>query len=336
MKKALFIIISVLAIAAIIALIIVFDFVIRPNANIENYRAKTKVFDSSDSIGSDKIHFLSTDSSDAILIESNGHFALVDCAEDSDNPRGFEELVYDGYEQVVLDYLKQNATDTNGKVHLDFVLGTHSHSDHIGGFDTIINDDDVIIDKAYLKVYDESKIDTHEVEYWDNKEVYEQMLNALNNKNIPVISDVDEPNFKIGNFDITLFNTEYDNSGILVGENDNSFGVLVEKAGKRVFLAGDINNINGDEDRLKDQIGKVDVLKVGHHSYSKSTSSGWLKTLNPDFSVVTNTFEKTDKRTLRRITRIAKSPILVTGRENGVIVQIDDNGELKFYNNIHK
>lgn len=334
MSKAIQIIISILLSAIIIALAIVYFMVLKPNSDYTKNRNNLTVSSANDSNGADKIHFLPTGSSDAILIESDGHFALVDCAEDSDNPRNFPELEYKGYENEVLEYVKKVATKEDGKAHLDFVLGTHSHSDHIGGFDTLINDDSIVIDRAYLKVYDETKINTHEVEAWDNKEVYEQMLNALNNKNIPIISDVTEPTFTLGNFTITLFNTEYDNSGELVGENDNSFGVLVEKAGKKVFLAGDIDNINGDEDKIKEQLGKIDVLKVGHHSYSKSTSSGWLRTLKPTICVVTNDYENTDKTTLRRITRITQAPILVTGAENGVIVEITDNGEINYYNNI--
>ena len=50
--------------------------------------------------GDDVIHFMNTGGSDAILIESNGKFALVDCAEDTDNPRGLESLDLEGYEQV--------------------------------------------------------------------------------------------------------------------------------------------------------------------------------------------------------------------------------------------
>ena len=124
----------------------------------------------------DKIHFLNTGSSDAILLESDGRFAMIDAGEDTDNPRGFEDLEFDGYEEKVLEYLRKNAVNKNGKVHLDFVLGTHSHSDHIGGFDTIISQDDVEIDRAYLKVYDSSKIRKKEVEQWDNQEVYDLSL----------------------------------------------------------------------------------------------------------------------------------------------------------------
>lgn len=330
MKKA---IICIVIALAIIGLSLLAYFYIIPNSKLESNREKLEVNKRDKSV-TDCIHFLNTDSSDAILIESQGRFALVDCGEDNDNPRGFEELEYKGFEQEILQYLKDNATDKSGKVHLDFVLGTHSHSDHIGGFDTIIADEDVIIDRAYLKVYDASQINDHEVNDWDNQEVYDQMVNALNEKNIPIISEMNNEPFELGNFTITLFNTE-DNNTEKVGENDNSLGVLVEKAGKKIFLSGDIDNINKDEERLAPEIGKVDVLKVGHHSYSKSTSSTWVKTLNPDVCVVTNAEENVDLTTLRRITRIANSPILITGKENGVIVAIDDNGKINYYNDIY-
>lgn len=287
------------------------------------------------SSGNDFIHFLNTGASDAILIESGGKFALVDCAEDSDNPRGFKWLDYKGYENKVLEYLKENAADKNGIVKLDFIVGTHSHSDHIGGFDTVIAADAVQIGRAYLKEYDESKISHYEIHEWDNKEVYLQMINALEAKNIPVISKIDSSPFTFGNFQITFFNTE-DNDKKRVGENDRSLGILLEKSGTKIFLAGDINNVNGDERRLAPQIGKVNLLKVGHHSYAGSTSGIWLKWLKPDVCIITNEQNLTDKRTLGRITRITKSQILITGRENGIIAEIGSQGKIKYYKNIHK
>lgn len=329
-------IISIVLVAAIVVTAVFLGiFLLKPQLDIKKNRAKVNAekYDGFSKNG-DNIHFLSTGSSDCILIESNGKLALVDSGEDTDNPRGFEELELEGYEEKVLNYLKNNFSEKDGKVHLDFVLGTHAHSDHIGGFDTIINDKDIVIGRAYLKEYNESIINDHEVNDWDNKEVYTQMLGALNKKKIPVISDFKETEFSLGNFKITLLNTEYDNSGKIVGENDNSIGVLVEKDGRKVFLAADIDNNSGDEDRLAPIIGKVDVLKVGHHSYSGSTTSDWLRTLCPEICVVTNNYSSADKRTLRRISRLCSSPILLTGTENGVVVSFK-NGDISLYNDIH-
>ncbi|MBR3738444.1 MAG: MBL fold metallo-hydrolase [Eubacterium sp.] len=333
MKKKILIVAAAVLACAVAALSIVYFKVWRFDMEFNEYRGNLAVENASRDNSKDKIHFLKTGSSDAILIESQGHFALVDAAEDSDNPRGFEELEFEGYEDVVVDYLKKNASQKDGKVHLDFILGTHSHSDHIGGFDTVIYDDDIIIDKAFLKEYKEEQIREKEVVEWDNQEVYDQMITALKSKSIPVVSDISSEPFDFGNFKLTFFNTVDENTE-KVGENDNSLGVLVEKKGARIFLSGDIDNISGDEDRIGAELGHIDVLKVGHHSYAKSTSEGWLENLSPAVCVVTNDYERCDKKTLRRITQIAKCPILITGAENGVIVSVDDSGKISYFNEI--
>lgn len=309
---------------------------VKPAVSVNKNRNKLTVKSAEEmSTGGDYIHFLSTGSSDAILIESNGKFAMIDAGEDSDNPRGFPGLELEGFEEKVVKYLKENAADENGKVHLDFVLGTHSHSDHIGGFDTVIGDEDIEIGRAYLKEYDSSKIRDYEIEKWDNQEVYDQMVNALNAKNVPIISKPDGTPFSLGNFTITLFNTDDPENDKKVGENDQSFGVLIEKDGTRVFLSGDMDNITGDEKRLAPEIGKVDLLKVGHHSYQLSSSRGFIKTLSPKYCVITNNESSVHKATLWRIERIANSAILITGKENGVIAEIGANGDIQFYNSIH-
>lgn len=282
----------------------------------------------------DLIHFLPTGTSDAILLESDGHFALVDCAEDTDNPRGFEWLNLKGFEDEVISYLKKTAADKDGKIHLDFILGTHAHSDHLGGFDTLIKDESFIIDRAYLKRYDESRINSYEREKWDNLEVYEQTVEALKSRNIPIIEDITETEFPFGNMAIKLFNTEYDTVHTDIGENDNAIGMLIEINEKRIFLAADIENETGDEDNIARILGKVDLLKVGHHSYNSASSVGFLKALDPEYCVVTNDYERADTEILLRIKETCHSPILVTGAENGVVAVFNKDKTISFYNGI--
>lgn len=281
----------------------------------------------------DAIYFLNTGASDAIIIQSNGHYAMIDAAEDNDNPRGFANLEYKGYEEEILKWLKKNIADENGKVHFDFVLGTHAHSDHIGGFDTIINDESIYIDKAYLKEYHSESINDYEVDKWDNQEVYNQMVEALKRKSIPVVSEISSQPFSFGNFILTLLNTEYEDGSRKVGENDNSIVVLAEKDGRKALLTGDLDNYNHDEEKISEIVGKIDLLKVGHHSFAHSTEKKFLKTVRPTVSVITNSYKHTDKRTLRRITKYTQSKIVCTDDERG-IGAIFKNGEIIYTHNI--
>lgn len=70
------------------------------------------------------------------MLESNGHFGMVDSGEDRDYPSGSTGSKYpyrygittnEGYEQQVVHYLKQLGVEK-----LDFYIATHAHSDHIG------------------------------------------------------------------------------------------------------------------------------------------------------------------------------------------------------------
>ena len=283
----------------------------------------------------DCIHFLNTGNSDAILLESDGHFAMVDAGEDTDNPRGFPELELEGFEQKVLTYLKSHAADAQGKVHLDFVLGTHAHSDHLGGFDTILADPDVTVDRAYLKKYDSSRINDAENTEWDNQEVYDQTIAALRARNIPVISEMNGTPFQLGNFKITLLNTDDPAVEEKVGENDQSIGMLIEKNGTRIFLGADLEDATGDLTRLAPQIGKVDLFKLCHHGIDGNNPAFLIEALMPRICVLTSYDAQHNQESRARIKDICDAQTYLTGVEDGVLAVIGDKGEIEVFGHIH-
>ena len=182
-----------------------------------------------------------------------------------------------------------------------------------------------------MKKYDASKIRENEIAEWDNQEVYDQMVEALQAKNVPIVAEPSDQPFRFGNLTLTMVNTTDPVSKKKVGENDQSLCLLAEKNGTRVFLAADLDNYSGDERRLAPQIGKVDLLKVGHHSYGGSSSAKFIRTLSPATCVITNRFESMDRATLARIERICSPAFYSTGRENGVLAVLGDGGKIDYY-----
>jgi beta-lactamase superfamily II metal-dependent hydrolase len=275
-------------------------------------------------IAGDKIHFLNTGGADAILLESKGHFALIDAAEDSDNPKNDPALGMDGTEAYVLRYIKRVT-----KGHLDFVLGTHSHSDHIGGMDTVILDPGVQIDKAYLKKYDAKSKAGYEKK-WDNQEVYDQMVAVCKTRHIPLEQDnITDAPFKLGNFTLRIFNGAFSPNSF--DENDNSLGVLVQTTGGlKAFLAGDINWYSADEAILAPQIGKVDLLKAGHHGYIGSNGLYISTILKPTNVIYTNEEKSVMDPVKRSYAVIANSRQMATGTYGG-IVAVFNATKLNFY-----
>jgi len=329
-KRKILISVIVLLLVAVIILPIYFMPNIKMIQGAEKYTMNTINL----STHGDRIYFLNTGSADAILIESYGKFALVDGGEDSDNPRGFSELIYEGTEDYVVDAVRKIAGDENGKAVLEFVLGTHSHSDHIGGLDTVILDENITVKTAYIKKYDESKINSHEITAWDNKEVFEQMLPDSEKKNVPVVHDISEEPFSFGNFTLKFCNTAETESTEPIGENENAIGLLVEKDGMRAFLAADINNLDGDEDRLAKELGKINLLKVGHHGYDESTSIGFVQSLSPEIAVVTNNQGGISRTPLKNLNSV-KVSIFETGRHKGIVAEFTKD-EIVLYGDIDR
>lgn len=270
-----------------------------------------------------KIHFLNTGHSDCIILESYGKIAMIDSAEDTDFPKDKPHLNLKGYEDVVVKYLLDNFSDENGNVNIEFVLGTHCHSDHIGGFDTVINHPNIFVKTAYLKPYNEQNICRFERVRWDNTEVYNQMLDAIKKNNVELVEEFDEIKTTLGDFNIEFFNGKNRERKIKFGENVNSVGTLVTIGKSRAFLAGDINYKAGDEKRIADKIGNVDLLKVGHHGYLYSTSFYFVKKLMPKIAIFCNEMKGVYPDVKYKLKNISHSKLYATMNSNGIIACFD-------------
>ena len=281
--------------------------------------------------GDDRIHFLNVGNSDAILLESNGMFALIDAGEGNNNPR--RKTDYKGYEQEVLSYLKSVASD-NGKVKLEFILGTHSHYDHIGSFETVISNDAIQIETAYFKQFDPEIAKDYETESWKINETYNAVISALNAKNVDVITSIPDQ-MVFGDFNLEFYNTETPAELVGEGENAASIGIKVTKGSKSAFLAADFTKSCGLEQIYGDEIGDIDLLKAGHHGYYGSSSASYLKKLNPEIIIVTNQLGKVYPNVKWNFTMVAKAPFYATYDHNGIIATFTDNDEILLTDNIH-
>lgn len=275
----------------------------------------------------DAIHILNTGMSDCLILESDGKFALIDAAEDTDNPRGLPTLNYPGFEKEVTEWILTHCRGEDGKVTFEFLLGTHTHSDHLGGFDTLLEEPDILVKKAYLRPYQKKKVFPMEVLFWDNQEVYDQTVQALNKRKIPIVEDFDQESCRLGQFKITFLYGDNGKTILRYGENANSVVALVTKNNTKALLAADLNYKNGGEMRIAKLTGKVDLLKVGHHGTVGSTSYPFAKILSPKVAVITN--KKSGvfpdvKATLKRI----GAQCYYIAECGGVTVIMGDNGNL--------
>ena len=267
-------------------------------------RVRTVSAESISESSENRIHYINTkgaSGSDAIILESNGHFALIDMGEDYDFPDGSNPEYPDRFgisrqnELVLEDRLFRHLSHLGVKK-FDFILGTHVHSDHIGAADEVLKR--YPVGKFYLKRYTDERI-TSSWRLWDNLFNYDNAIKTAKEKSDPLVQDINEKDsrFKFGDMDIQLYNykNEYGPNGKLkrvYDDNSNSLVAVVSVAGKKIYLGGDLDNAEGAEDKIGPEIGKVDMMKWNHHYDAKiSNTIPFLDNLSPKMVVHTSSYD---------------------------------------------
>ena len=185
------------------------------------------------------IHFIKCGNSDAILIQGNMHFGLIDSSFPSKINKNINKLfdsifnIDKNYNVlIILKYLKKLKVKK-----LDFIIGTHAHIDHLGGISSItkkyVNDKTKYFYKEY-KNYKDILI----------KKYYLIAINSMKKKKAQLIDVTNKKiNFNIGEMNIELLNTFIDKS-LYLDDNQNSIMTLIKFKNTKLLLAGDMTKIN--------------------------------------------------------------------------------------------
>jgi len=192
-----------------------------------------------------EVHIIDVGQGDSILIETKDHSMLIDAGE---NNKG----------ATVLDYLESQNIEK-----LDYIIGTHPHSDHIGGLDTVIRS--IPVSKVIMPNV------TH------TTKTFEDVLDALKEKKLTITKAVVGDQYTLGpaSFQIISPNSEcYDEL------NNYSVGIKLTFADNSFLFAGDAEKLSEDEMRKNGIDLSCDVMKLGHHGSTSSSSSDFLDAVN--------------------------------------------------------
>lgn len=281
-------------ISAIIAILIVLLYNyytkdIEPsNANKENVPVINEV--TSDL----QIYYFDVGQADSILILNNDTAMLIDAGNNADGP-------------LLVDYIK-NKLKINK---IDIVVGTHPHEDHIGGIDDIINNFD--IEDIYLP------------EVITTTKTFEDMITAIENKDLAIsIPEIGEK-FKLGEADFEVIYTGTDDKDL------NATSIIINMLyGEKTYLfTGDTTE--EVEDTILNQNIDIDVLKVAHHGSRYSSSYEFLKIATPDYAIVSvgeeNSYEHPHQEAINRIKKHTNN-IYMT-KDVGTILLTSDGKEIE-------
>lgn len=202
------------------------------------------------SSGTLRVNYIDVGQGDSIFIQlPNNETMLIDAGEayKSDN---------------VINYL-----NNLGITKIDYVIGTHPHTDHIGGLEEVINTFD--IGSIYMpRASSTSK-------------TYEDLLTTISSKGLKVktaksgVVVLDEDNLKL---EFIAPNSDS------YSELNNYSAVLKLTYLDNTFLfMGDAETLS--EEEITSEI-KADVIKVGHHGSDSSSSLEFVKKVSPEYAII--------------------------------------------------
>jgi len=261
------------------------------------------------------IYFLNVGAStDAIIIQDSGKFALIDTS-------------YTNRASFILKQLKKL-----GATSLEFIMITHSHVDHTGGYDKIM--DAIPVKALFIKKAGTSR-PAHEG-------TYKRIIKKAEKKNTFIcdVATTKCQNFSVGNIKFKIYNTEFISASSNLSsknrgriDNANSIATVATINNRRIYFAGDIGNYfgNNQESKAARQIGDVDVYKAAHHGFTSfNNHQTALNNLKTEYAVITNTKTKA-KTAVQRMKRANKNFVKAYYTPEGTVtLHISQTGEINF------
>lgn len=204
-----------------------------------------------------EVSFLNVGQGDSIFIEA---------------PNGVQMLIDSGPNNSVL--REVGSLMNFGDRKIDIILGTHPDKDHIGGFPTILDryeikntiNTDVLSESSIYKTYKEKILE-------------ESSKNYIGKRGGVIILDKEKGIY----FQIL----SPDESFIEKDSNERSIVGRLAYGDTSFLLTGDAGiTIENKLVLLDGELLKSDILKLGHHGSKTSSSSTFLKQVNPELAIV--------------------------------------------------
>ena len=259
------------------------------------YNSIGKLFldDNSADEGQLSVHFLDVGQAKSILIKAPGANVLIDAGE---NNQG----------EQVLRYLREQ-----GVKKLDIAIGTHPHSDHIGGMDTVI--DGIAMDVVVLPEVPEELVPTNRT--------YTDLLLAIQRKELQITVCEPGMEFDLGGGAVLTLLAPLEQYKDL---NDMSVVARLTFGDTSFLFTGDAS-ADSEASMLKSgEVLRADVLDVGHHGSNTASTEAFLKKVQPRIAVIScgtdNSYGHPHREVMERISK-TDAQVLRTDLQGTIVIR---------------
>lgn len=253
--------------------------------------------------GSVEVHYIDVGQGDCIYIESDGQNMLIDCGESSKA-------------DDVTKYLQDHSV-----TRIDYLVGTHPHSDHMGGMSTII--DNFEIGSFYMPYLPDDDIPT--------TKYFEKLLVSLDNKGLEINNPNVGDEITIGDAKALVIapnQQEYGNA------NNYSVGFILTHGDNSFIFTGDAETSAEQEMIGNNLLRDIDVYKASHHGSSTSSSEEFLDVIKPEYAVIMcgegNSYGHPNDDAMERIKKYVSDDNILRTDLNGTIVAKSDGSTISF------
>lgn len=244
------------------------------------------------------VRFIDVGQGASTLVSMGDTHILIDAGENDQGDKVVEQLKAWGVDRLAL------------------AIGTHPHSDHIGGMDDVLNALEV---EAYMMP-----------EVAHTSKTYESVLQALEENKIPVTYPQAGDSLELGGMRLTVLGPEQVEEDDL---NNCSLVSRVDSAYGSVLIPGDCER-QAEEAMLKgNRPLKADVLQLAHHGSSTSNTEAFLKAVDPKWVVIPvgegNSYGHPHDEILQRVEELGCKAYRTDW--NGTVTCVMDEEGIAFY-----